>query len=159
VSGLTLNFDGQVNVPQLARVNVIRQTNFSVPSATPTIIPWEAATRDTNSFWNASTPSKITIPTTGDYLFGIEITFAAVTGNRTQRIQVLDQNNNPLIDKTYSVLSGLQMSMSGVSLHQLNAGDQLQAFGFQDSSGALNLLADPPNLPHWWIVLIGYNLY
>lgn len=151
----TVNFSTSIVVSPSVRLNLIRSSNLSVPTGVQTAIPWEAASKNTHNFWDVSNPTKINIPINGIYLFGIEGTFASATGNRKQEIQVL-HGSHRVIDFTYSVLANFQMSIGGVSSHSFQNGDQLECFLFQNSTGSLDFLADPPDLPHFWMQLIGY---
>ena len=145
-----------VRISKLCTANVIRSSNLAVPTGALTAIPWESVTRDTHQFWNPGTPTRINIPFSGGYLFGIEGTFAAVAGNRTQQIVVLHNGTHRVVDMSYSALAGLSTSVAGSSLHFLKTGDYLECSVLQDSGGDLNFLAASPDLPQFWIFLLGY---
>lgn len=153
---MTPAYSSNPSVFPMHGLNVIRTNNLLVPNNQLTALPWERVTTDTASFWNPANPTVIRIPFTGFYIFGIEGTFAAVAGNRTQQVIVNHNGTHSVINMKYSALAGLAASVAGSSMHLLRNGDTLEAFVLQDSGGDLNFIADVPDIPHFWITLVGY---
>jgi hypothetical protein len=142
----------------LPSVNLSRNNSLSIPSGVTTFVPWEVEVLDTGGFFDLSNPTRITLSSRGLYLFGSEGTLSAGAGNRTQSLIVRLNGGANLIALSWFCPTGLSASIIGTSLHVLNAGDYLEFGVSQDSGGAVNLVANPPNEPQFWLIKMGNSV-
>lgn len=140
-------------IRKMARVR--RTTNQTIPNNTETAVSWTNAQVDTGTFWSAGSPTRLTIQTTGLYVFGITGIFTSnATGIRRYGFRL---NGTTTLDYTEK-----QPPVMTYFCHQyqwpLNAGDYLEMTLLQTSGGNLDIatgggfFTDPA---HGWIVYMG----
>jgi len=121
-------------VPNPPRVKVRRaSTTQNFVDATWTTISWDTEDKDTDGMWTVGTPTRFTIVTPGDYLFGAE--FAVVAGT-TGRLLIRFLKNGA----AFPARSGFGQTANTSSkasettlIPSLVAGDYIEVQGFQDS--------------------------
>ena len=138
--------------------NINRATNQTIPDMMATTVAWSQALFDSANFFNPAAPTQITIPFTGVYLFGIELTYDAPLMIANESVTVLRNASGQLVRLAYVVNVGTATAIAGSSLHQLNNGDVLTISTTQNSGAPLDILATPPNSPQFWLKLVGYRV-
>jgi hypothetical protein len=144
-------------------VRVRRTSNVAIASGSTTIVSWQEADFDTDSFWNVSNPHRIVVPSAGYYMVGARSNWTQnATGQR--EIQIVHRDSaNTLIEGPYSVSvnassavsDGSSMTASGLIL--CSANDRLEVYVRQESGGDLNLNAElfTTTQPSFWVFKVG----
>ena len=114
---------------------------FSVPNNALTAITWDSEIKDTNSMFDAGSPTIVTIKTTGFYMIILQTSFAAnATGQRRAAIVLSGSTVAPL-EQTDASAAGIT-SHNAVIAHDMTLNDTVTFQAFQDSGGARNLSAN-----------------
>lgn len=140
-------------------VRVRRTTNQSItPSGTANVISFDTEVFDSANMWVIGSPTLITIPQNGLYIFGgAGIWTANATGTRELSIrrngtQILITNDNP----PNSVNGGTTTLYHTISYQQnLGVGDTLELLARQESGGSLNMLAEVEGSIVFWAFYVG----
>lgn len=127
----------------LPAVSVSSTVNITTGSAVWTLLPWNTEAADTNAFHNTVTNSeRITIPAGmgGIYLISVGITFAN-NGTGVRLIAaMLNGVTYDWVDKR-AAITGHALQMGFAFTKRLAAGDFIVVSGYQNSGGALDVLA------------------
>lgn len=117
-------------------------TAQSINTDTVTSVSFDTETYDDAGFYNAGSPTVVTIPTNmgGTYLIGLHAAFAAnTTGTRLMFLNINATNYyNPGVF-TNATIDGLDTWMSATHERALSAGDAIKMQVQQGSNAALNL--------------------
>jgi hypothetical protein len=113
----------------------------TITTATNTAVSFDVTTYDTNTYWSAGQPTRLTVSETGYYLLQGFVGFAAFNGNRaiTGKIYVNGAAATPEItdgDRLSENTGVAWGNPQGMQL--LNAGDYIELMAYQDSGGNLN---------------------
>ncbi len=121
-------------------------------STTWTTISFDTESVDTGTFINiAGAPTKITIPTTGEYMVGFEVCWAPITGGeRDARVTV---NGGSVLCRDDSVpLPNFETILSATTMYHLVAGDYLEVNVRQNSGVSVNVNSNSPaEAPTLWV--------
>ena len=124
----------------MVAASVRRSSAQAISNATDTTVNWTDEDYDTDAFWDAGTPGRITIPEDGTYHFDISIEWEA--NNTGQRQAWIELNGGATVygkDTVISNSSALE-SFNWISLDlDLVAGDYLQVRVRQNSTASLNV--------------------
>jgi hypothetical protein len=123
---------------------VFNSADISIPNATNTAITFNSERWDNGAMHSTSSnTSRITIPSGGGgkYLFIARCTFAAnATGTRGLFLRL---NGSTLFGEDFetSASASAGTRLETQALYNVAAGDYVEAIAYQDSGGALNVLA------------------
>lgn len=107
-------------------------------SGTPQVVPWQAVIQDRSGLWAAGTPNRLTVDKPGMYLVNAQVEFAAnATGDRELSIRKNGAANDVLKTTLKSSTLANDLALSGVL--QLGAGEYIELWANQTSTGALNI--------------------
>lgn len=126
-------------------VRIRRNTSQSIPNNTLTPVTFSTEIFDIGGYWVIGSPTILTMPETGLYVFGGSGRWAAngtgtrEMGFRRNGTQVLHINDNPSAP-TIGAANALYHNVT--YQYPLDAGDTLELVVRQESGGALNLFAD-----------------
>ena len=133
--------------------------NQSIPNGVSTAVIFDTARFDTSAYWSSGTPTRITIPTSGQYMVGGVLSFAPVAGGgyirqawiRINGGQALAWSSTPPIG---SATHENRLVLS--ALAYLTAGDYIELFCYHDQGAALGVSTEQPHTsPEMWIARIG----
>jgi len=128
---------------------ITRTTTQSINDSTETAITFTAETFDVGGYWDAGAPTRLTIPTTGYYIFGGQVSWATNTsGIRDAKLFV---NGSVINIETRNPVTGAFAIHHIVTVRSLSATDYVELYGRQTSGGALNL----QGTQNLWIRFIG----
>lgn len=139
-----------------AQARVYNDANVSVANAgAGTALTFNTERWDTGNFHSTSSnTSRLTAPTAGLYSIGGCVRFAASSAGT--RAVALRLNGSTVIDDVFiDVDSAIAHTIKVGTEYQLAAGDYVELVAFQDSGGALNVLAAANFSPEFWIHRIG----
>lgn len=130
--------DTQDTPPADVAANVTRTAAQAITSATPTNVSWDTQVEDTEEFWVAGTPTRLTIPMDGRYGGYAFIEWASnATGIREVNIYL--NGATILAGLTIAPVSGRSVRMSVPFEKELVSGDYLEVNVEQTSGGNLNV--------------------
>lgn len=134
-----------------------RATNQSIPNSAYTAISFDAASFDSNGFWSAGAPTRLTVPAGGDgvYIVSTEAHWqASAVGNRGLALHV---NGASYEGQVFGPnCGGVGQPFQGFAKQvELVAGDYVEIQAFQDSGGALNVLGSAELSPCLQLTFIG----
>ena len=135
---------------------ILRSTVQSAPSATQTTILWTGgATIDVGGAWNAGQNDRLTIPTTGYYLVGAQLSFTGSAAGTVRRLLIL----RPAI-QNIAIVDGRPVAADQMVnltiLWPFNAGEFISVQVYQDSGGALNVGPDGWAVAaRFWLTRVG----
>ena len=138
------NFETLAKPP---RVRVRRTTDLSIPNAVHTAVAWASVVRDvdfdgTLAHWSSSAPTRFTSRRTGTYLVGFSA-FFSVNGTGQRQMGVKVNGSVPERQLAYyspaSAASFVGASVMGEV--DLNSGDFIEVYAYQDSGAALAITA------------------
>ncbi len=122
---------------------VYRSTTQSISNNTWTSVSFSAEVNDTDNFWVIGSPTRLTIPYNGFYMFGFNGVFDPnATGIREAQFY-LDGGAIPAADSKPTVGSGAGTWLGMSHMHYLTAAQYLEVKVYQNSGGLLNLTASP----------------
>ena len=134
---------------------VYNSANISIPNDTPTKVTFNSQSYDTDSIHSTITnPSRLTCNTTGKYIISFG-GYMTANPNGDRRFQILLNNT------TYIAATRLGVDPSGYTftptstIFGLTAGDYVEAVVYQNSGGALNLVAATSYSPIFMMQKIG----
>ncbi len=122
--------------PQERRIAALtRSATLSVPNATSTVIPWDAAELNVGNMWSATQATRLTAPQADVYLITVqsELSVDSTTGERT--LQLLKNGTIDLVRATRNRVRWPSLYWIGF----LSAGEYVECVVFQDSGAAINL--------------------
>lgn len=148
--------NGAITTPKVGTrptARATRNTSQSVPNATNTIISFSGVDYDTNTFWSAGSPSRLTVAVAGKYLLIGNLRWDV---NATGRRDIyITKNGAALVGVNQNAVTGTLSAtdMSTITLGDFAAGDYAELLGVQNSGGALNLLVSDwtPDLMMIWL--------
>lgn len=116
---------------------VYRAAAYSVPNAAMTALTFDTVVTNQGGLWAAGTPDRLTIPTTGVYLFGasVQFTSSGVGGNR----RIIQLQIGAWVYAVAEGPGGMFTAANVVAAAKLNAADTVQVFVYQDTGAALAL--------------------
>lgn len=154
-SGATLPEWGEAS-EELTSCRVRRSSNQSISNNTYSVIYFTSEDWDDNDFHsNSSSPSRITIPEDGKYMFGTSIFWASrAAGMRRMWIGLgVDSSFLCGASDIFDAGSGTCMlSCSGI--YSFEAGDYIRVIVWQNSGSSLDIEAQDA-MPNFWIMKIG----
>lgn len=115
---------------------------------------------DTASMWSFGSPSRITIPVLGRYLFGASCTFASnATGMRELSIRLNGGGGSPayIAAQGHSIVGANDQRVSVVGFAVLSPADYLEAVVWQSSGGALDVTTEYGRSQTFWCAWIGHH--
>jgi hypothetical protein len=129
------------NTENQRSVKVRRTTNLSLAvSGTIQVVPWESVLVDRSGLWASGTPNRITVDKPGMYMISAQVEFAAnATGDRELAIRKNGVASDLLKTSLKSSTLANDLALSGCL--QLAAGDYIELWANQTSTGALNITA------------------
>lgn len=134
--------------------SVYRNVVESIPNAAYTRATFTIEMFDTNNFWDAGNPSRLTVPRAGYYLVGGKIGWD-INPTNVREVKLYINGSGA----TYAAMSNACIALSGVLtrltivfLVHLSAGDYVELFLWQNSGGALNHGGDRS---YFWILDVG----
>lgn len=134
------------------QARVMRTTNQSISTATYTDVIFNSELEDTDSFYDAGSPTIFTIPYTGVYAFGGRVYYANnATGSRITNLTVTGDGKGT-VDSRDACTTGLDTMVTVNAVSKLSASDTVKINVWQSSGGALNIVA---NTIYMWIVFLG----
>lgn len=139
--------------PVAARVT--RNSSFiHTPSGSYVPIPFNEAEFDTGGFWNVSQPTRFTIPVDGIYMIGGFVEWDS--NNVNSRLLLIKKNGAASgTNLTFGNLTrngaSLFAQLTASTLVELNAGEYVELFVFQDSGGNRLIPAAADYSPVFWI--------
>jgi hypothetical protein len=143
------------------RCVVTRATNFTLSNSAWQLITWDGEAEDPFDMHNSTNPARITIPQTGVYMIGFNITPAGDGSQTLAGFQIqLNTEATPGAAGTnvcYQAMAGVSsggiaVGWSASNVHKFNAGDYLAMAGFQNGTGTWTLLTANPN--RMWAVML-----
>ena len=120
-------------------VRVRRDAAYSLAHGTTGAMTWDTVERNTNNMWSAASPTRITFPVAGWYMFGAEFGMASANAASSPYASHIQYNGTP-----YAAISYIESSPGGRAepiasgLRYFNAGDYITAFPYQVSGGTVN---------------------
>lgn len=140
-------------------VRVRRTTNQSIPTgASFAAVSFDTEVFDQGGFWDVGSPTLLTMPEEGLYIFGACAEWAAnVTGTRELGFRldggtILQIDDQPVESNEGATLTPW-MNLS--YQYRLNAGSTLELVARQESGVALNLIAEADDSITFWAVYVG----
>jgi hypothetical protein len=137
-----------------------RTTGVTLPDVTHTTIPYNAEYFDSNSAFNIST-GTYTIPTTGNYLLGVDFNISDGNGNMSDVIISLYVNGSTrsYIHRTENTSNGThftEYSNSWIGVKDFSAGDTvvIQAYVDTNNSSSTTFLGVSTFTNQFWGILI-----
>jgi hypothetical protein len=152
-------FPGNIGDHKALACRIYRSTNQSILNATNTLISFDSIRGPTvNRMWSAADPEIIYIREAGWYIYALAVAFAInATGRRLISFNSLTEPSGDFafyeIPVTYNTAANLELSLSGVMWFPKGA--KLRAIVFQNSGGALNLVALPQHAPELSMCFLG----
>lgn len=144
---------GATSIQVASAARVYRTTNQSITTATLTALSPDTLDFDTDVYWAAGTPTRLTAPRAGKYTVGCSILWdSSTTGNRS--VYVVKNG------VTGTRLAGEQMAAnaSGIlniaTTLNLVAGDYVEFYVNQNSGGSVNVVATE-QITQIWIAQVG----
>lgn len=132
-----------------------RSTNQSIPNNADTTLLWDQEEFDTDGFHdNVTNTNRFTAPVAGKYLVTCAIQIAhAATGSRYFKFQKNGTDYGSIV--AFSASAGADPDFFTISdIVNLAAGDVMSGVVYQDSGGALNVIA-AGGYTHFSIAYIG----
>lgn len=132
-----------------------KDTNTSLPNATPTVIPWEIEVHDSLGMFNPAQPTRITIPANVSKVrFSAQAAFD--TNNDVDRRQIYIKRNGSDYPRGYishsqngGYANGSSVSFSAVSgIIDVEEGDYFELFAAQNSGSTMNFRGTNAV---WWL--------
>lgn len=138
---------------EAARVWV--SSNVSVNPTALTAVQFDTEVEDTGSFFNILSPRRLTIPTTGNYIFGASIVFSAIGDDDTEesRVEVWKNGTTPLaVAGAYSLKTMIDR-VTTTGMASLTAADYLECYVYHDNVGGSprDLSSISQDSPVFWI--------
>jgi hypothetical protein len=137
-----------------------RTTGVTLPDATQTTIPYNAEYFDSNSAFNTTT-GTYTIPTTGNYLLGVDFNISDGAGNMSDVIISLYINGSTRhyihrTENTSNQTLFTEYSNSWIGVKDFSAGDTvvIQAYVDTNNSSSTTFLGVSTFTNQFWGVLI-----
>lgn len=152
----------QASVPYLRpAARVRRTTDQSISNSAFNVVSFDAEVFDSDGFWVVGSPTLITIPHQGLYVFGGNGKWATnATGTRELAIrlngsEVLRTNDQP-VHPTFGGANSIWQTVG--YQYRLEVGDTLELLARQESGGALNLEAEADDSVVFWIFYAGKTI-
>lgn len=140
-------------------VHVRRTTNQSIDTgATFTAVSFDTEVFDQEGFWSVGSPTLLTMPEEGLYIFGACAKWAANdTGTRELGFRLDGGTIIRIDDQPVESTSGATLTpwMNLSYQYRLNAGSTLELVARQESGGALNLVAEADDSITFWAIYAG----
>lgn len=137
---------------------VRRTTNQSISSGgSGDLITFDAQRYDTDDFWDAGSPTKLTCPKDGVYHIGASIYMATGTFSTTEQVQVSIKLNGTTTIAAHirAMTNGLNESFPLSCDYELAEGDYVEVEVFQNSGSSKNVLVSGAMSPEFWMHLVG----
>lgn len=110
----------------------------SIPSAVWTALNWHAEAHDTDGFADLATfPTRLTVPETRRYRVTCSLLWDNVTGTSARQLGIY-RNGTTVADDRRTSATASPMSNAAHYVADLNAGDYIEAFAWQNTGAALN---------------------
>lgn len=146
---------GRVEVTEVPISNIAARVFYSsnqsiVNGGSGTILTFNTEIDDPGGFWDAGTPTRLTIPSAGNYIFGVGATWA---GNSTgyRELQVLLNGTTVILSDDRSPPGAVDFTHTTAGRRAFAAGEYIQARAFQNSGAGLNILGFTEFSPIFWI--------
>lgn len=123
---------------RVSRIN----SDQSIPSGVSTNVIFDSVLSQTDAFWTAGSPDRVTIPTTagaGIYCIICGARFAAAAGGNTRQLLITETGSNQALDLRPPSAGAITVPLLSVVLLSCAVGDVIIPQAFQDSGGPLNL--------------------
>jgi hypothetical protein len=132
---------------------VYHNVNQSIIHGFNTVLAFNSERFDTDGYHDLVTNnSRLTVPSTGKYLIGGHVQFAAVAGGPTRR----ELHIRGYYGSTTSLAeSNDATELSVCALYDLTGGTWVQLEVYQNSGAALNVLSSASISPEFWIMRVG----
>lgn len=132
------------NAPSGARV--YRNTTQTVANTTLTTMSYTTERWDTDNYWSAGAPTRLTIPTAGTYLFGASVELANTTAQRTRYADLLLNGTTIITEHSGSGFAVSANTSDTVILSasvawECQAGDYVEVRVYQNSTASLSTTA------------------
>ena len=137
-------------IPKLVSCCVTRTSNLSIPNGSETTITWTLERWDYDSMWASASPTRITLKSSGIYLIGANIVWAAnATGER--RLRIYPGNGGTQARDFRSIVGDAYEGQFIAFLDYVTAGRYYTVDVYQTSGGALSVLWGEGS-PRFWAV-------
>jgi hypothetical protein len=152
-------FPGNVGDHKVLACRIYRSTNQSILNATNTVVSFDSIRGPSaNGMWSAADPENITTLEQGWYFYSLALAFAInATGRRLISFNQLTEPSGDIsfyeIPVNYNTAANLELSLSGI--YYFAKGAKVRAVVFQNSGGALNVVALPQHAPEIQMCYLG----
>lgn len=139
----------QSSATQNSFVSLHRSTDLSVADATLTAVTFDRVVTGNESFYNSSTPSRISFSSPGTYLVGATVQWTTNgTGYRQMHIARNGDTTNRIVHSLVTSSSSGSVTNNASGIYTFSAGDYIELYVYQNSGGALNAQTSFPRGPN-----------
>jgi len=129
------------------RCRLYRTAAQSIPNVTGTAVSWTAAHENVAgaapaAIWSAGTPTRLTAPIAGRYLFTATVAWGASAAGAMRHINLGAPGFQFAATGIPPIAGGYSPQMNVAGVVGMTAGSYVELNGYQDSGGALNLISD-----------------
>lgn len=141
--------------PPVSQARVYNGADLPLANNTTTTLTFNAERYDSGDLHStAALTSRLTVPITGLYSIGACVAYASnATGYR--QTFVLLNGTTTIVDDLRAPVSGVATVVNIATDYRLAAGDYVEVQAFQNSGGALNVVALPNFSPDFWMHRVG----
>ncbi len=141
-------------LPASISASVYNSSNLSIPDGAETVLTFNSERWDSDTIHSTSSnTSRLTATTAGLYDIGASVRFASGAG--TEREVHLRLNGATDIALIAPVPTGFGEFLNLTRHYSLAAGDYVEVIVYQDSGGALNVVASGNFSPEFWMTRLG----
>jgi len=123
---------------------VYRSTNQSIPNNAATNLSFDTVRWDSSGHWNVANPTRLTCKVAGTYIVTANVNWVSSAAGGANRVVGIKVNGIAVGVGGMAAVAiiGSFIGESAPTIVQLNVGDYVEAYAFQDSGGALNISYD-----------------
>ena len=139
------------------KARVHNSTTQAIPTSTWTSVTFDSERFDVGGLHStASNTSRFTIVTTGHYLIGAHVEFAASSSGTGRFARILLNGTTRIADTGtgYTPVAGNVVRLHLSTIYALTATDYVEVQMFQDTGGNLNSAVTANSTPEFWIVRV-----
>lgn len=153
VERFVVNHLAMPHYPYPVAARVYNNANISIPDSAVTALTFNTVRRDNGSLYNVANPSRLTAPVDGWYLITGSALFAnsAAGSERAGSIRI---NGTNIAQTDPSFGAAIPPTLNVTTLYYLTAGQYAEYYVYQNSGGALNILASGNYTPEFAMALI-----
>lgn len=113
----------------------------TISNSSFTTINFGSSRWDTNSFWSAGNPGRVTASTAGIYLITGHVRWEGnATGERVIKLRI--NNTTDIAFQEVAATNSAPLEISIATVYQLAASDFVQLLGYQNTGGNLDILSE-----------------